>query len=441
MDCFAEAEGKSAHDPLYQRRGRGAAATTPATGVPVDDVDRVVDVPGAVIVGAGPSGLAVGAMLGQAGVAYVVLERCGCIASLWRHRTYDRLCLHLPKRFCELPPMPFPTSYPEYPTRDQFLDYLESYARRFAVEPVFRRAVISAEFDGKSWWVYTKEVITAAVGSEQAVLGSTMTVYRSKWLVVATGENAEPVVPEIEGIRRFKGQIMHSSEYRNGDGYAGKRVLVVGCGNSGMEVCLDLSNHNARASMVVRDTVHVLPREMLGRSTFGLSMWLLRWFSVQTVDRLLLLMARLLIGDTARLGIVRPSLGPLELKGVCGKTPVLDVGTLAKIKSGNIQVLPAIQCFREHGAEFVDGRTEDFDVVILATGYRSNVPYWLKEKDFFSEKDGFPKKSNGWKGQNGLYAVGFSRRGLLGVSMDATKITEDIVQRWRVMGYERCESK
>lgn len=180
---------------------------------------------------------------------------------------------------------------------------------------------------------------------------------------------------------------------------------------------------------------------MLGRSTFGLSMWLLRWLPVQTVDRVLLLMARLVLGDTARLGIARPSLGPLELKGVSGKTPVLDVGTLAKIKSGNIQVFPAIQCFREHGVEFVDGRIEDFDAVILATGYKSNVPYWLKEKQFFSEKDGFPRKSNGWKGENGLYAVGFSRRGLLGVAMDANKISDDIFRCWRDSDYGRRESK
>uniref|UniRef100_A0A0D9Y5F8 Flavin-containing monooxygenase n=1 Tax=Oryza glumipatula TaxID=40148 RepID=A0A0D9Y5F8_9ORYZ len=438
MDCFAETEGKRAHDPLYQRRA--AAAATPATGVPVDDVDKVVDVPGAVIVGAGPAGVAVGALLGLRGVAYVVLERCGCIASLWRHRTYDRLCLHLPKRFCELPLRPFPASFPEYPTRDQFLGYLDAYAREFGVEPVFRRAVISAEYDGESWWVYTREVVAAAAGGEQAVLGCTMTVYRSRWLVVATGENAEPVVPEMDGAGRFKGQMMHSSEYRNGDGYAGKKALVVGCGNSGMEVSLDLCNHNARASMVVRDTVHVLPREILGFSTFGLSMWLLRWLSVQTVDWLVLLLSFLVFGDTARLGIPRPSLGPFELKSVSGKTPVLDVGTLAKIKSGDIKVTPAIQCFQEHGVEFVDGSTEEFDVVILATGYKSNVPYWLKEKEFFSEKDGFPRKGNAWKGQNGLYAVGFSRRGLSGVSMDANNIVQDIVQRLHDMGYERSEN-
>lgn len=77
---------------------------------------------------------------------------------------------------------------------------------------------------------------------------------------------------------------------------------------------------------------------MLGSSTFGLSMWLLKWFPVQMVDRLLLLVARLMLGDTSRFGLERPQVGPLELKSLSGKTPVLDVGTLAKIKSGDIKV-------------------------------------------------------------------------------------------------------
>ncbi|KAJ8510226.1 hypothetical protein OPV22_000660 [Ensete ventricosum] len=130
-----------------------------------------------------------------------------------------------------------------------------------------------------------------------------------------------------------------------------------------------------------KDSVHILPREMLGRSTFGLSMWLLRWLPVRAVDRLLLLAARLLLGDTAKLGLPRPQLGPLELKLRSGKTPVLDVGTLEKIKSEAIKVRPAIEKLTEHGAEFTDGRSEGFDAVVLATGYKSNVPCWLKEQD------------------------------------------------------------
>lgn len=245
MDCFSETEGKRSHDPLYSN-----PHAPPATGFPVNTITTLV-----VIVGAGPAGLATAALLGLAGVPYVLLERCSCIGSLWRHRTYDRLCLHLPKRFCELPLMSFPPSFPTYPTREQFLEYLDSYATRFGIQPQFRKAVVSAEFNGGFWWVKTKEVVSPASGGEQATLSPGVTMYRCNWLVVATGENAEPVVPEIEGSGRFKGQLMHSSDYRSGESYADKRVLVVGCGNSGMEVSLDLCNHNARASMVVRDTV------------------------------------------------------------------------------------------------------------------------------------------------------------------------------------------
>nr|CAB3475697.1 unnamed protein product [Digitaria exilis] len=439
MDRFTETEGKRAHDPLYSPR-RAARAT--ATGFPVGEHGEVFA--GPLIIGAGPAGLAVAACLTMLKVPcpYVLLERQDCIASLWRHRTYRRLRLHLPKRYCELPHMPFPPSYPEYPTREQFLDYLEDYRRHFGIRPFFRQEVVSAEFDGEFWCVRTKEVVTAAIGGagEEAVVSTATREYRSKWLVVATGENAEPAMPEIEGIDLFKGQVMHSCEYRSGEGYQDNKVLVVGCGNSGMEVSLDLSNYNVHTSMVVRDTVHVLPREIMGLSTFRLSVWLLMCLSVQTVDRLLLL-TRLVLGDTTCLGIPRPSIGPMELKKVSGKTPVLDVGTISKIKSGDIKVLPGIQSFQEHGVEFIDGRTEDFDVVILATGYKSNVPYWLKENDFFSDKDGFPRKANEWKGKNGLYAAGFSRRGLLGVSIDATNIAYDIAQCCNGIGYEKHKSK
>ena len=255
MDRFAEIEGKRAHDPLYSPR---SAARATATGFPVGEHGEVFA--GPLIVGAGPAGLAVAACLTTRSVPYVLLERHGCIASLWRHRTYRRLRLHLPKRYCELPLMPFPATYPEYPTREQFLDYLEEYLRNFGIRPFFRQEVVSAEFDGGLWCVRTKEVVTAAIddgghGQQEAVLATATREYRSKWLVVATGENAEPVLPEIDGIDGFKGQVMHSCDYRSGEPYQGSKVLVVGCGNSGMEVSLDLSNHNVHTSMVVRDTV------------------------------------------------------------------------------------------------------------------------------------------------------------------------------------------
>ncbi|XVF88529.1 hypothetical protein PTKIN_Ptkin19aG0057700 [Pterospermum kingtungense] len=386
-------------------------------------LSRCIWVPCPVIIGAGPSGLATAACLKQRGVPSLVLERANCIASLWKLKTYDRLRLHLPKQFCELPFMPFPEDFPTYPTKKQFVAYLESYRSHFGIDPVFNKTVVSAEFDHRfGFW----RVKTLGLKQEE-------TEYVSPWLIVATGENADEVVPQIEGVDDFGGPIVHTSSYKSGRLFREKDVLVVGCGNSGMEVCLDLCNCNARPSLVVRDSVHVLPQEMLGRSTFGLSMWLLKWFPMRLVDQFLLLVSRFILGDTEKLGLHRPKLGPLELKKRSGKTPVLDVGTLAKIRSGNIKVYPGIKRITYRAAEFVNGRKENFDAIILATGYKSNVPQWLKDTDLFSEKDGLPRKPfpNGWKGECGLYAVGFTRRGLLGTSFDAKITAEDIEHQWK----------
>ncbi|XP_028774042.1 indole-3-pyruvate monooxygenase YUCCA2-like [Neltuma alba] len=391
----------------------------------VEETGASVWVEGAVIVGAGPSGLAAAACLKAKGIPSIILERANCLASMWQLKTYDRLRLHLPKQFCELPLMPFPSNFPCYPTKQQFVAYLKAYADRFGLRPAFGRRVVSAEYDEelKYWRVKTKTGTTCGGDEEERERE-----YWCRWLVVATGENAEEVVPEIEGMGEFGGRIVHTSSYKSGDMLCGKAVLVVGCGNSGMEVCLDLCNHNATPSLVVRDTVHILPQQMFGKSTFGLAMCLLRWLPVRVVDQFLLIMSHLMIGDTSRFGIHRPKLGPLQLKNLYGKTPVLDVGTLSLVRSGKIKVRPGIKRLKHHAVEFVDGTVQNFDAIILATGYKSNVPSWLKGSDMFSEKDGLPRKPfpNGWKGENGLYAVGFTKRGLLGASIDAKRIAEDI---------------
>ncbi|CAL9200581.1 unnamed protein product [Musa hybrid cultivar] len=383
---------------------------------------------GPLIVGAGPSGLAVAACLKEHGVPFVILERSSCIASLWQNRTYDRLKLHLPKQFCQLPKLPFPDDFPEYPSKNQFIDYLESYARHFQLNPQFDETVLSAKYDSTCgmWRVRT------AMGRRQAVGRKAEAEYICQWLVVATGENADCVIPEMEGLEKFGGRVIHSSDYRSGEAYRGKQVLVVGCGNSGMEVAFDLCHHNAFPTMVVRDSVHVLPRETLGRSTFELAVSLMKWLPLKMVDRVLLALSWMTLGNIEKLGIKRPSQGPLELKNTQGKTPVLDIGALSKIKSGEIKVVPGVKRFLHGKAELVDHTIIDVDSVILATGYRSNVHSWLQGTDFFN-KDGFPRHPfpNGWKGSSGLYAVGFTKRGLSGASLDAVKIAEDIGRVWK----------
>ncbi|KAJ8764244.1 hypothetical protein K2173_005984 [Erythroxylum novogranatense] len=388
---------------------------------------RCVCIPGPVIIGAGPSGLAVAACLKERGVPFLILEKEDCLGSLWKLKTYDRLQLHLPKEFCQLPHMSFSPDFPTYPTKQQFISYLETYAKYFSIEPMFRQKVQSAIYDAtlRFWRVQTNE-------SE----------FICRWLIVATGENAEEVVPDIAGISEFKGKLLHTSRYKDGADAKGSKVLVVGCGNSGMEVSLDLCNNGAQVFLSVRNKLHILPRDILGRSTFALSMWLLNWFPVKMVDWFLLRCSQVILGDTIRTGIRRPEIGPLELKNSVGKTPVLDVGAFAKIKSGDIKVVPGVKRFLTTGAEFADGQVEEFDLIITATGYRSNAKSWLKEDSFFSDEDGFPRNSfpNNWKGKDGLYSVGFSRRGLSGVSVDAHKVAEDIAGQWNSEASNTTES-
>ncbi|CAL0333541.1 unnamed protein product [Lupinus luteus] len=383
---------------------------------------------GPIIVGAGPSGLAVSACLKDQGVPFIVLERANCIASLWQNRTYNRLKLHLPKQFCQLPNFPFPEDFPEYPSKFQFIKYLESYANHFNITPQFNETVQSAKYDETFGLWRVKTIRKSHLGD----CHNNEYDYICRWLVVATGENAEKVVPEFEGLEEFGGHVMHACDYKSGQSYNGQKVLVVGCGNSGMEVSLDLCNHNARPTMVVRSSVHVLPREVFGKSTFELAVKLMKHFPLKAVDKILLILARLILGNVEKYGLKRPSKGPLELKNTTGKTPVLDIGALKKIRSGKIKVVPGIKRFLPGKVEFVDDKVLLIHSVILATGYRSNVPSWLKENELFS-KDGVPRNSfpNGWKGSAGLYAVGFTRRGLSGASLDAISVSHDIAKIWK----------
>lgn len=236
MEYLREMECKGLHDPHHHHHHVHNTLIT----------RRCIYVPGPVIVGAGPSGLAVAACLKSRGIPCVILERANCIASLWQLKSYDRLRLHLPKQFCQLPLMSFPNHYPTYPTKQQFIHYLEDYATKFGIKPVFNESVERAEYDESIGFWRVRSV---------GLKGEEEREYVCRWLVVATGENAEAVMPDIKGMEVFGGEVVHTSCYKSGHVFKGKKVLVVGCGNSGMEVCMDLCHHNAKPSLVVRDSV------------------------------------------------------------------------------------------------------------------------------------------------------------------------------------------
>lgn len=200
-----------------------------------------------IIIGAGTSGIATAACLTKQSIPFIMLEREDSFASLWQKYTYDRLHLHLRKQVCELPHFPFPSSYPHYVPKKQFIEYLDNYVNHFNITPLYQRAVELAEYDDEKWRVKAKNKRSDLVEE-----------YCSKFLVVASGETAEPFVPEIEGLESFKGKVIHSTRYKNGKEFKDEHVLVVGSGNSGMEISLDLANFGSKPSIIVRSPVSIL---------------------------------------------------------------------------------------------------------------------------------------------------------------------------------------
>ncbi|KAL9435763.1 hypothetical protein AB3S75_021933 [Citrus x aurantiifolia] len=379
----------------------------------------------AIIVGAGTSGLATAACLSLQSIPYVILERENCYASIWKKYSYDRLRLHLAKQFCQLPHLPFPSSYPMFVSRAQFIEYLDHYVSHFNIGPSIRyqRSVESASYDEATnmWNVKASNLLSPGRVIEE--------YYSGRFLVVASGETSNPFTPDIRGLSSFcssatgTGEVIHSTQYKNGKPYGGKNVLVVGSGNSGMEIALDLANHAAKTSLVIRSPVHVLSREMMYLGTV-----LFKYVPFGWIDTLMVMLSRLVFGDLSKYGIPKPREGPFFVKAAYGKYPVIDAGTCEKIKSGQIQVLPGIESIRGSEVVFENGHSHHFDSIVFCTGFKRSTNVWLKGDDSMLNDDGIAKQSypNHWKGKNGLYCVGLSGRGLYGAAVDAQNIADHI---------------
>ncbi|GMH25110.1 hypothetical protein Nepgr_026953 [Nepenthes gracilis] len=366
------------------------------------------------IIGAGPSGLAVSACLSNKNIPHIILEKEDCIASLWRKRAYARLHLHLAKEFCALPLRPHSPATDTYMSKDDFIRYLHDYVIEFNIVPRHGRFVKSALFiqDLDKWHI--EAMITDS---------NKMEAYASEFLVVASGENSKGVIPSIPGLENYRGVKLHSSDYKNGSEYEGKDVLVVGGGNSGMEISLDLANYRANCSIVVHSPLHVLTREMIRTG-----MYLLKCLRPLVVDFLMVSVAKHNYRNLEQYGIFRPRIGPFMYKQATGKTPTIEVGTVDKIKMGQIKVLPAISTIKEHSVVFQNGAEHKYDAIIFATGYESTACEWLKNHEWILKEDGMPKKPPPfhWKGENRIYCAGLSRMGLAGISKDASEIANDI---------------
>lgn len=349
-----------------------------------------------VVVGAGPAGLAAARELRVRRIPFRLLERGDSVGASWK-RLYDSLRLHTGKHLSSLPGLRFDRDVPLFPTRDHFVDYLERYARHFALDAETGANVTRVDRNG-GWVVYTDREPIAA-----------------RAVVMATGIISEPVIPDIPGREDYQGRVLHSVEYRRPDPFVGRRVLVVGVGNSGGEIGSELARARIDTTIAVRSGANVVPLTIAGIPIQYLSVYV-RKLPRNVQERIVAMVGR--ISEKRRGPPVLPRAQHSPLDAI----PLIGFHLVDEIRAGRIMVRPGVQRFTATGVRFTDGTEQQFDDVILATGFRpalAPVEHLVR-----CDSRGFALRTDRVRSadQRGLYFVGHnydSSGGLQNIARDA----------------------
>ena len=361
-----------------------------------------------IIVGAGPAGLAVAGQLRTRNISFEIIEQSEHVGNSWRNH-YDRLCLHTVKALSDLPFMEFPEDYPQYVTRQQLVDYYEEYAEHFHINPHFGQEVIWIERRADGRWELDTEQGNSYIGEH---------------IILATGVNRVPNRPHFADEENFQGSIIHSRDYRNPKPYLGQKVLIIGMGNTGAEIALDLYEAGVKVCISVRSAVNIVPRDVFGRPTQLTALKLAKlpdWLG----DGIGTIIRRLVVGKLDKYGIPTPKMPPAKQLRLEGKTPVIDLGTIPLIKSRKIKILPDINHFVTDGVVFKDGSQAAFDSIIICTGYRAMMSELLDNAEPILDKYDAPLGCIGEGDYDGLYFIGFDNYtpgGILGTIRRDSKI-------------------
>ncbi|AXG79542.1 flavin-containing monooxygenase [Streptomyces paludis] len=308
------------------------------------------------VIGGGPGGLAVAAVLRQHGVRAVVLEKADAVGASWRGH-YERLHLHTTRARSGLPGLAMPRSFGRWVARANVVRYLEKYAEHHGLETVTGVEVtrIDRAPDGAGWLLH------ATGGRELS----------GRAVVVATGFNHTPKLPDWPGRETYEtsgGTLLHASGYRDAGPYAGKDVLVVGVGNTGAEIAVDLVEGGAaHVRLAVRNAPHIVRRSTLGWPAQATGI-LIRRLPTRLVDRVAALQARIAIPDLSAYGLPRPDTG-LYSRAREGAIPLQDVGLIKAVRKGQVEPVAAVESFEGNAVVLADGSRITPEVVIAATGY------------------------------------------------------------------------
>jgi cation diffusion facilitator CzcD-associated flavoprotein CzcO len=346
-----------------------------------------------VVVGAGPAGLSAALALSDAGVRPLVLDHADRVGSSWRTR-YDRLRLNSPRPLSHLPGRRFPKGTPMFPTRDQVIEHLERHALSDGIDLLLGTRVERIARDDKRWLVHT------SAGE-----------IRATQVVVATGYEHQPFIPDWSGRDSFSGPVLHSSEYRNATPFHRKQVLVVGPGCSGMEIAYDLAEGGAsKVWLSARTPPNIVLRQGPGGLPGDYIALLLLHLPTRLGDAIARLGRRLDLGDLTEYGLPIPNEGIFARLHRLGVAPaIVDKEVIEAIKAGQIEVVRGVESLDPTGVHLADGVRVQPDVVICATGYQRALEPLVGGLDVLDEH-GAPRAVGRQPAAAGLRFIGYTPR-------------------------------
>lgn len=327
-----------------------------------------------IIIGAGSTGIGLAYELKLRGLNPIILEEAPEVGASWRAR-HDQLYFNTHRSYSGLPGKPLPSSFDAFPSRLQFISFLEDCADELGDSIRLDTKVNKIVKNSTKWQVDTSAGVLEA-----------------EHVVIATGTDKVPVVPNWPGIDTYAGEKLHAADFGNAKRFAGKKVLLVGNGNSGADVGNHLVKNGVGQSWVsIRTGSHVVPQFFFGLSAYQVLM-MIRWLPISVQDALVKMTSRLLLGDLRKFGLPVAPKGPISRAVEDSVVVSLDNGFISAIKSGQFKVCGEIDHFSESSVHMVDGTTLTPDVIIFATGYKPDLESLVGDNDLLDES-GEPKYS------------------------------------------------
>ncbi|MCU1410031.1 MAG: Monooxygenase [Rhodoglobus sp.] len=361
----------------------------------------------AVVIGAGPAGLAAAAELQKVGYSVIVIDKADSVGSSWS-KHYDRLHLHTSRALSSLPGRRIPRSFGQWVARDDFRTYLADYAKAEKLD-VRLGVTASAITKNDAGWTVASSIGDLAADA----------------VVVATGYNHTAKIPDWPGLETYRGRVVHSSEYRNPQALAAQDVLVVGPGNSGAEIAADLAAAGVTVRLAVRSPPNIVRRQVLGIPTQSLT---LSTYPLPTkmADRVARGMQILTVGDLSKYGLQKAPRGVFSQQEFDDVTPTIDVGLIDALKAGAITVVGAVESFTADSVTLAGGASVSPEVVLVATGFQRGLEPLVGELGVIAP-GGRPliNAEEQLPGLEGLFFLGYSNPitgNIRQVAIDAKKI-------------------